>query len=219
MLGFIPLGKNKWPHDMLLSIDSRDPHALELLYVRHVWNLRSATDAVLGLDPEPTGDRSVRPATPGLDEWNRRWSSAWERHRGSYADDAAVQEPPSVEALRQNPELFDEWRASKPPTWRDEFGDEGFDVEAYFRWHANLPTELGLPLAKTPERISLDAAVHAWRRGLRTIIVLPSASPYAERLSRTRLMISAGSRNDPSTYRRALSLFSSWTNTTSPTSE
>ena len=54
------------------------------------------------------------------------------------------------------------------------------------------------------ERQNLPDLVPAWESGLDTVIVLPYAGYFAQRMTRHHLAVSAATRNDPDTYSRAL---------------
>lgn len=179
---------NGWPPEMVIFIEERDRSLLELLFVRSAWGLLPGEPA---LDPIPDPGASARPATPHQHTWEARWREAWELAWASQFTDQSG-EPAQI--------------GRRTPSWIDQFGEDGIDTDALARWVNHFVPDLRAPLKSHPERRNVAALKSAWESGLNTIIVLPYRDAYAQRVTNRHLVISAGVRNDPIRYAKALQL-------------
>jgi hypothetical protein len=196
-----PIPGEPWPHAMAITVTDASS-LLFLLFVRSAW--RISTSGVPELETEPALGASGRP--PEIDplvaeiQWHTEWDRAWQefapRNHGVHAPDAATQ--------RMLDTLSDEelWEATS--THPSDFWDEGVDRDALGEWEHSLRDNLELPLDQHPERRALPALIEAWRTGLNTIIELPFAGYYADRIDRERLVVSLRTRRDPMLYAKAL---------------
>ena len=192
--------ENRWPHDMVIALGDNPLSLNLLLFVRHAWSLASDAD-IPGLIPFPDPGASRAPDSASLSEWNDRWRVAWKRAWDWYK----IQDPdrtkhPTLETMQEVLRPGQELHPLIPPLWTAEYASEGVDFEAFNRWVGRLR-----PLTPTDvERRSLTDLIPAWESGLDTVIVLPYEGFFAKRITRRHLAVSATTRNDPVTYRRAL---------------
>jgi hypothetical protein len=196
-----PIPGEPWPGDMLITITDSTSLTF-LLFVRSAWRISSP--GVPEVETEPDVGASARPQSidPLVAElqWRIEWDRAWEefapRSRGVHAPDAATQ--------RLLDTLSDEelWEATS--TSPSDFWDEGIDRDALGGWDRALRDNHSLPLAEHPERVALPEVIAAWRTGMTTIIELPFAGYYADRIDSERLVVSMRTRRDPALYPRAL---------------
>ncbi|WP_457101472.1 hypothetical protein [Microbacterium sp. P5_E9] len=196
-----PIPGNPWPLEMQIAVD--EPYALMyLLFVREGWRLDVAE--LPDVDPVPATGTSTRP--PAVDpteaavRWRREWSRAFTQFEPR---DRSVREP-DEDTARLLRELPDEQLAEAFSTMPSTFWAEGTDRDAFNTWSMSLHDDHSLPLAEHPEWRCLDALVPAWRTGLTTILQLPYAGYFAERLNAATLIVSRVTRHDPSLYRQAL---------------
>lgn len=190
-----------WPHDMMITVD--EPHALiYLLFVRQVWRLDIAE--LPDVDPVPATGKSNRPSAIDPTEAAVRWRREWSRALTEFEPhDRSVREP-DEETAHLLRELPDERLAEAFSTMPSTFWGEGTDRDAFNTWSRSLHDDRSLPLGEHPERRCLDALVPAWRTGLTTILQLPYAGYFAERLNTATLIVSRVTRHNPSAYRQAL---------------
>lgn len=196
-----PTPGNAWPHDMQIAVD--EPYALTyLLFVRQAWRLDVAE--IPEVDPVPATGTSSRPPTVDPTEAAARWRREWSRALTQFEPrDRRVREP-DEETARLLRELPDERLAEAFSTMPSTFWAEGTDRDAFNTWSMSLHDDHSLPLEEHPERRCLDALAPAWRTGLTTILQLPYAGYFAERLNAATLIVSRVTRHDPGLYRQAL---------------
>ncbi|NQX13339.1 hypothetical protein HQQ80_17060 [Microbacteriaceae bacterium VKM Ac-2855] len=197
-----PDPSNPWPHDMLLSIDTPNS-LLKLLFIRHAWRLDIGEVPELDEAP-PIGD-SALPAGVDATEAAERWRAEWRRAWSAFDPRDRVVREPDEDTARLLRELSDDELVDAYSTQPSAFWDGGMDADAYGAW-VMRPDELhAMPLEQQPERRNLAALIPAWRSGLRTIIELPYAGPFADRLHPETLVVSRRTRRDPELYTAALS--------------
>jgi hypothetical protein len=176
-----------WPPQMVLSMDTPQ-HVIQLLYLRTAWGLRTATEPP-HLDPEP--GRSAPPSSMSPEEWARRWdiqwALAWDWYRTAQRDvklgDVTPQRLRDLDRSSLDPVFA--------PTWLSRHGNDGFDHDAYRAWHHRVTfTPHGRLLDHRPLDQSMRAVTAAWRTGLDTILILPYAGKYAERITARHLVVS-----------------------------
>ncbi|MFE1663707.1 hypothetical protein [Microbacterium sp. P02] len=196
-----PIPGNPWPHDMLISVD--EPYALTyLLFVRHGWRL-DITE-LPDVDPVPATGTSHRPPAVDPTDAVAQWRSEWSRALTQFEPlDRTVREP-DEETARLLRELPDEHLLEAFSTMPSTYWADGTDRDAFNAWSMSLHDDHSLPLAEHPERRCLDALVPAWRTGLTTVIQLPYAGYFAERVNAATLVVSRVTRHDPDQYRHAL---------------
>lgn len=179
-----------WPPQMVLSIDTPH-HITQLLYLRTTWGLRTAIEPPK-LDPQPEPGKSDAPQSASREEWARRWDAQWtlawdwyriEQHRASLAD-------LTPERLRKLVGDGSGLNPTMPPMWSFRYGDDGFDHEAYSAWTRSFTRIPHGRLEDQPVRRSVQAVTAAWHAGLETVIVLPYADDYAERITARHLVVS-----------------------------
>jgi len=196
-----PTPGEQWPPTMVITVTDASSLVF-LLFVRSAW--RISTSGVPDLEAEPAVGasgcpRNIDPLVAEI-QWQSEWDRAWQefapRSRGVHAPDAATQ--------RMLDTLSDEelWVATS--THPSEFWDEGVDRDALGEWEHSLREPNSLVLEMQPERRALPAVIAAWRTGLTTIIELPFAGYYADRIDGERLVVSMRARRDPDMYARAL---------------
>jgi hypothetical protein len=195
---------NPWPYDMVISVDAHPGHLVMLLFVRVAWRLAPDAD-IPDLDPVPDVGTSEVPTTASRPVWEQRWGRAWERAWAWYPiEDARNQPRPTPELLARLSQPGQGLHPVIPPHWLVEHGTDGLDMAAHRRWSQGLvPGTLG-PLDEQPERVCLPALIDAWHGGLDTIVTLPYAGYYAQRITTRHLVVSATTRNDPASYASAL---------------
>ncbi|PPF54456.1 hypothetical protein C5C13_13835 [Clavibacter michiganensis] len=192
-----PIHGDPWPHDMVLRIEDEPRELTSLLFVREAWGL--AIDDVPALDGTLDVGTSARPS--GLDEAEvvKRWRTEWARVWPRMALISEAMRAPEGEAMRLLREIATDAQDAGA------LGDaDGVDREAFEVWHIGLRDDHRLPLAEHPERICVTALAGAWRAGLETIVQLPYAGFFAERIDPATLVVSRVARHDPDMYRRAL---------------
>lgn len=204
-----PIPGNPWPHDMVISID--EPYNIcQLLFIRSAWGIAKDADIPM-LDPVPDVGNSAMPPRASESEWSARWEREWSRAWAWYS----IQDPkqrPTSELLRQLSKPGQPLHPAFPPFWQAEYGDEGIDSAAFDQWQQDLRPEMRTALERTPERLCLDALIAAWNTGLETVVTLPYAGYFAQRISAKQLVVSATTRTRPESYNQALasSLIADW---------
>lgn len=204
-----PWENNPWPHDMAITVEGH-PLALNLLlFIRRAWMIAPDAD-IPELLPLPASGTSKVPDSASLTEWESRWRTAWDRAWNWYQiADPSRPRYPTQESMRQMQETMRQvmkpgqpLHPLVPPLWTSEFDWDGIDQDAFNAWDQSLE-----PKAWTDEeRQNLPSLIPAWESGLDTIIVLPYAGHFAQRVTRRHLAVSASTRNDPDSYSRALRL-------------
>ncbi|GAA2248423.1 hypothetical protein N1031_18945 [Herbiconiux moechotypicola] len=204
-----PIPGESWPHEMVIAVED-SPHALlELLWVREAWQLSPE-----GGDLPPLLDR-----TPELEErtavtveerasWTRGWPLLWRSALAfagkEFDQEAAALLPRTVDASAERARLIARLTG---PRWLDRFGPRALTA-SFLRWQERERTVLGLrrPLSldDTPERRSLDALVPAWRRGLRTVVVVPCRGAFARPVGASALVLTERDRRDERRFTEVL---------------
>jgi hypothetical protein len=192
--------ENPWPHEMAITVDAPN-NILELLFIRSAWGIVLEL-RLPALVPAPFGGSSSPPSDVGIEEWSQRWHQLWGRAWLWYErwDESHIQAEKlrlSESPARFNPEF-------QPPFWEVEYGHDGIDREALAAWREQLRLLEGRSMKKEPERVCLPALIPAWQSGLTTVITLPYAGYFAERILKTHLVVSNQTREDPDSYSRAL---------------
>jgi hypothetical protein len=196
--------RDGWPHEMVIASEVNERVLTELLFVRSAWGL-DVTSATPEAEPAPASTLNLSDTErPGLAaEWVRRWDVAvnWAAR--------SVQRGPKLQQLMSDLDNIDAEALSKllAPTWAEITEDKRFDHDALIEWQGRLPEYFDLPLSETPERRSLPALVEAWRRGLKTLIVVPVAGDYAEQIGDSAILLSHRSYADPALFAAALAQF------------
>ena len=195
-----PRSDNRWPHDMVISVDDHPLSLNLLLFVRHAWSIARNFD-VPSLSPTPNPGASKAPPTASIDEWSDRWRIAWDRAWDWYR----IQDPdrskhPTQELMRKVLRPGQDLHPLIPPLWTTEYDWDGLDTEAFSNWQKVLSR---IPPSDV-ERKVLPDLIPAWESGLDTVIVLPYAGYFAKRVTRRHLAVSATTRNNTTTYSRAL---------------
>ena len=207
MRSAIPMERNPWPHDMVISIEDDPDAVVELLWVREAWGLHPVGDLPPLLTDAPGDVRE----TPDAASWEAAWPALWDAvtaHAGVVID----------------PGLFDEVAAAPPgsparaaliaqlrgPSWRDRFGDAAFD-DRYLSWtERRFQERISLharPLEEHPERRSLAALVPAWEAGLMRIVTIPCRGEHTRVIGDSALLVTDATRADPELYSAALASF------------
>lgn len=199
-----PVPGDPWPHDMLIRISDDDPILTGLLLMRAAWRLQIA--GVPTLDDAVNVNVSDRPeggSSSDLErEWMADWKLAWQRYddhpeRTQTPGATATESPESTEKLNEILALRF-WGPSA--LWR-----EGIDAASEWYWRASAEgTDRQVDWNESPEYESLPALINAWEHGLTTIIQLPYAGPYAQRISRGHLVVSRRTRMNRKLYSEAL---------------
>lgn len=195
-----PRPGNPWPHDMVISVDDHPLSLNLLLFVRHGWSIAREVD-IPELTPTPDPGASQMPASASVAEWTDRWRIVWDRAWDWYKiQDPDMQNHPTQEIMRQVLQPGQKLHPLIPPLWTTEYDWDGLDPEAFNNWHGDL-----IPaVPNDAERKNLSDLIPAWESGVDTIIVLPYAGYFAKRISPRHLAVSAATRNEPTTYSRAL---------------
>ena len=191
-----------WPVDMSITIQDVDS-LIFLLFVRSAWGIVSV--GVPDLEFEPAVGSSRRPPSVGPVIAEQQWRVDWDRAWQPFSPRRTGIHSPDPETQRMLDTLSDEelWVATSGVP--SDLWDEGVDRDALWEWQQALEGGIHrLPLEEHPERQSLPALIDAWRTGLTTVIELPFAGYYADRLDQERLLVSMHTRRDPALYSRAL---------------
>jgi hypothetical protein len=219
--------QNPWPSDMVIGVEECWEPLVFLLFVRTAWHLdipevpklevepdvglssprwppeapaaSEAPDASDASEAVPSVSPPIEPAAP-VDPaalWRSDWARAW----GHFAPSrhAVARPTPDIQQLLNT--LTDEELWAATSTWPSPFWDAGIDRVAYEVWRETLPA----PAGELPEHRVIEALTAAWRSGLTTIVVLPYAGYFAERINEEHLVVSASTRMDPGLFSRALS--------------
>lgn len=186
----------EWPAEMELTITEFPRPLMELLYVKHAWEL-SPWIQIPELEPAPPVGTSQRPAHWDLAALELRWAEVWRanvywnaRSQGDYSDKT---------------DLAQHFGITGPVWWSREHGWDGLDQAAFSEWMATLDGLKTATVFDSPERRALPDAVAAWRHGLRQIFVMPyKPSGGAEWNGPEFMTVAAGTRRDPDAYPSAL---------------
>lgn len=183
-----------------ITVEDNAQHLLILLFTRHAWSL-APTIEIPELWPAPDVGNSELPGSAAVDVWNVRWRHAWARAWDWYQ----IEGKSGRSQLLQD-EVHEISRSGRgplpgvPPIWTAEYGWEGLDKDAFKAWEKLLVPYF----ANFPERQSFSDLIDAWRIGLDTVIVVPYRGYFARRISARHLVVSAATRNNPDSYRKAL---------------
>ena len=204
---------NPWPHDMSITVEDRASTLLELLWVREAYELQPRVEdlpPLLSDTPATVQNSAVSAET--REEWEGAWPRIWHAALSHTAQDS-------------DPRLFDELRATADgstqradllrrmigPTWRDDFGDSAFDDDSRSDWfQRGMDAHLAaMPksLSDQPEHRDLPALIPAWHAGLTKIVTIPCSGEFTRRVGENALLMTAATREDSDSYRRALSSF------------
>ena len=201
---------NPWPHDMVIRIEDDAAPLLELLWVREARELHPVGDVPPPLIdiPEPAGPTSDPYTTTA---WTRAWPQIW---AGAVSHAAGITPRPSFDDLSgtadgspKRAELLDRMRG---PSWRGRFGDAalgpGFAAWTERRFRG-IATTRPRRLARTPERMALQALIPAWEAGLETVVTIPCRGEHTRRVGASGLLMTEATRDDPEHYAAALRTF------------
>jgi hypothetical protein len=187
---------------MVISIDENPNNICQLLFIRSAWGIASDVEIPM-LDPMPDAGTSRTPSSVSESEWSTRWEREWSRAWQWYSISDSSQRVTS-ELLRRLSTPGQPLHPAFPPFWQGEYGDDGLDSAAFDRWQRASRPEMHVALESTPERICLDALIAAWNDGLGTVVTLPYAGYFAQRISAKHLVVSGSTRAHPASYNRAL---------------
>lgn len=172
-----------WPREMLIRV-SDGSNLLELLWLRHhtVANADpSLPPAALPGDPVPSDDHRL----VGL--WEVAWKQALEHSRQLQEADPLTM-----------PERSDLWLAPDIEPLAAELGVDARSGAG--SWRRSLTFH-------DAERAVVGSTRGAWERGLRAVLDVPLAGPYARQLSPQTLLVSSATRRDETGYAAALDSF------------
>jgi hypothetical protein len=170
-----------WPEDMAIKVVGGETHLMELLWIRH--------HAVANALPElPQADLPpVEGSAPASDDLVRRWVAAW-KYSLNHTAEVQLADP------RTMMERSDLWEAPRPTKLAEE---TGVDLSGVSSWRESLSHD-------GAERSVVDALRGAWEAGLKVIVELPLAGPYAKALSPEVLVVSSATRHDIDAYAQVL---------------
>jgi hypothetical protein len=177
---------NPWPRDMVITVEDHPQRLHMLLFIRNSWRI-AADVGIPDLSPAPDPGNSALPSTPGREEWDGRWRALWDLTWEWFGNqDVNPSGPPFRTA----------------PFWIAQYGLEAMDHPAYDRWSLSLMPKF----PNSAERDNLSELIPAWENGLQTVVVVPYAGFFAQRISAGTLIVSAETRNNPQDYGQALRL-------------
>ena len=189
-----------WPGDMLIAVETPKPLML-LLFVRSVWQLDD--NGVPPLESQPEAGSTRAPDALDRADANARWAVDWARAFEVVAPGRAqIGEPDAATRLLLDADL--NWDELLQGVSTTAFWSTGLDHEALWAWERSVrrPAREGV---LGPEHEAVEWLVPVWRSGLRSIVELPFAGYYAQRVDREHLVVSNATRNDPELYSLALS--------------
>lgn len=182
-----------WPSDVLIAEEWRDPRLLALLYANSAWGIGASCDA-----GEPIPRPASAPGPPDAPSLSLAWSSAWEQAIAAAARMPALLD---LDEVRSRASML-AWVQSAPMSWEHHFPDY-WEPEVFQRWvEATRPDDVAWPAS------TVDSLVAAWRSGLRAVVGLPTAAPFARALNGYTLLLSRRTREDPALLLDALRDFS-----------
>ena len=208
-----PIPGDPWPHDMMITVEDRPNFLLELLWIREAYALKvDGEDLPPLLSDPPASVQNAAVSTVAREEWAGAWPRIWNAvvaHVGPDLDPGLFVE---IQATANGSvERADLLQRIVGPSWRDEFGDSVFDHDSYSTWsQAGMDAHLTATptrLEDDPERRDLPALVSAWHAGLTKIVTIPCSGEFTRRISENALLMTAATRADSDSYRRALSAF------------
>lgn len=207
-----PIPGNPWPHDMVLEIED-SPHALlDLLWLREAGDLRPVgVDLPPPLVHPPLEAPARLPDADRLRTWRAAWPIVWDEVLAHAARPRQGERLTTIAELPSgSAERAAMIRDFIGPTWRDRFGDEVFDDDAYRAWvaaDADREVRQQLGFEESPEWRALPALVPAWEAGLVKVVTIPCRGAFTRVLSPASLLVTAATRHDPDAYRAALAEF------------
>ncbi|WP_167133494.1 hypothetical protein [Paramicrobacterium chengjingii] len=146
------------------------------------------------------------------DEWEAAWPRIW---HAAVAHAGQERNPRSFDDLQitaeGSTERADLLHRIVGPRWRDEFGGSAFGYESHTTWTqrgrdahlAAMPTQID----SQPERRDLSALIPAWLAGLTKIVIIPCSGEFTHRVGENAFLVTAATRENSHSYRRALSTF------------
>jgi hypothetical protein len=209
----VPIPGDPWPQDMLLTIEDR-PHALlELLWIREAHALQLERDDLPPLllnTPAPVQNAAL--STDTRDEWAGAWPRIWHAvvaHAGRDLDSRLfVELQATANGSTERASLLHQIIG---PGWGDEFGDSALKSDSYSAWsQVEIDAQLAgisTRIEDSPERRDLSPLIAAWHAGLTKIVTIPCSGEFTRRISENALLVTAGTRANSDSYRRALGTF------------
>jgi hypothetical protein len=198
-----PVPGDAWPHDMTLRIEESPVALLELLWVRELHGLQPHGDDLPPLLVDPPD----RVAAPDADAEQDAWPDLW---RAVLEHAASGHDPSLFERLMLTADGSAERAALLTrllgPRWSDRFGSDALG-DSFEQWRAAGLPEMPAALEEHPERRDLDAVVPAWRAGLTTLVTVPCRGEWSRRAGASCLLLTAATRAESASFRRALALF------------
>ncbi|KQO61187.1 hypothetical protein ASF23_11850 [Curtobacterium sp. Leaf261] len=172
---------------MLIAEDRQDSRLLSLLYARDAWGISPSTPLPETLLSKPR----PQPSQPGIDRatLTARWDDDWQALMNGFRarpDDTSFSS-------------FSAWVRALPQSWALQFEDVWDDV-AFESWRDEIsrPGEGDFAPTVIPDLIG------AWRRGLRSITVLPFAADWVVPVGTSELFVSQPMRDDAEAFGRVL---------------
>jgi len=208
-----PIPGDPWPHDMMITVEDRPNALMELLWIREAFALQiQGEDLPPLLSDTPATVQNAALSTDVRDEWAGAWPRIWHAvvaHAGPDLDSRLFVEIHAT--ANGSAERADLLHRIVGPSWRDEFGDSAFDNDSYSAW-SQVGMDAHLAAMQTriedhPERRDLPALISAWHAGLTKIVTIPCSGEFTRRVSENALLMTAVTRANSDSYRRALSTF------------
>lgn len=197
---------------MVISVEDDQQSVLELLWIREAWQLDPQGDDLPPLlaDTPPALGAAQRAAAP-IAEWQDAWPRVWAQvlHHAGVAHDPGI-----FDRLHDSATGSDErarlLRELVGTSWREQLGDEAITDHAQ-QWRQTLVerriVQLRAGPEAQPERLSLEALIEAWTRGLTTIVEIPCSGTFTRRIGSHAILVTAETRGDPERYSAALREF------------
>lgn len=209
-----PIPGNPWPHDMSITVEDRPNTLVELLWIREAYELQPrGEDLPPLLSDTPATVQDSAGSAETREEWEAAWPGIWHdalTHVGQDRDPRLFDELSTT--ADGSSERADLLQRMIGPTWRDAFGDSAFDHDSHTTWfQRGMNTHLAaMPksLAEQPEHRDLPALIPAWRAGLTKVVTIPCSGDFTRRVGENALLMTATTRENSDSYRRALSSFS-----------
>lgn len=200
-----------WPDGMVLEIEDSPHSLLDLLWLREACGLEPTG---VDLPPRltvPPARAAAAPDEAALRTWQAAWPFVWDEvleHTGRPRQGERFQRllelpPASTDRAAMIKEFIG-------PTWRDRFGDDVFDDDGYRDWvaaDAEARLRHSVEYERSPEYVALPALIPAWEAGLVSVITLPCQGEFTRVVGPAALLLTAATRDDPETYRAALTTF------------
>lgn len=210
MRASVPIPGDRWPHDMVITVDDEVHSLIELLWIREASKLQPIGDDLPPLLIDPPAERMGAGEEFDVQDWQAAWPALWS---AAVSHAGTVHEAGLLDALHRSADRSAE-RAEllariTGPSWRDQFDDAVLD-ERYSAWNtARFHDRMTRPnaLESPPERLALDALIPAWRRGLTKIVTIPCRGEYTRTIGEHTLMLTEATRDDAARFGDALSSF------------